>query len=170
MGSLWQGGGLQDSRAYEGSPLNSRRNYSGLNQQPQHQIKWDPHYQQTHKPCYGLFTFQSHPEVHEKDRHSLWGRQAHSSPHGLSKSSLPPLPQLSLPSITSRKSHLPSVHQHQEPPALGRYQDLRERMFVNLCGIFPPDLVRMVMTRNPHVMDAQELAAAILMEKSQHGS
>lgn len=170
MGSLWQGGGLQDSRVYEGSPLNSRRNYSGLNQQPQHQIKWDPHYQQTHKPCYGLFTFQSHPEVHEKDRHSLWGRQAHSSPHGLPTSSLPPLPQLSLPSITSHKSHLPSVHQHQEPPALGRYQDLRERMFVNLCGIFPPDLVRMVMTRNPHMMDAQELAAAILMEKSQHGS
>ncbi|KAK1902415.1 putative ribonuclease ZC3H12C [Dissostichus eleginoides] len=80
------------------------------------------------------------------------------------------LHQLSLPPITTHKSHLPSVPQHQEPPALGRYQDLRERVFVNLCRIFPPDLVRMVMTRNSHMVDAQELAAAILMEKSQHGS
>ncbi|XP_022596929.1 probable ribonuclease ZC3H12C [Seriola dumerili] len=170
MGSLWQEGGLQDSRVYEGSPLHSRRNYAGLNQQPQHQTNWDPRYQQSPKPCYDLFTFQSHPEVHEKDRHPLWGRQAHSSPRGLSTSSLPPLPQLSLPSITPHKSHLPSLPQHQEPPALGRYQDLRERMFVNLCCIFPTDLVRMVMARNPHVMDPQELAAAILLEKSQHGS
>lgn len=65
---------------------------------------------------------------------------------------------------------MPSATQHAKPTALGRYQDLRERVFVNLCGIFPPDLVRMVMTRNPHVTDAQELAAAILMEKSQHSS
>ncbi|XP_040913542.1 probable ribonuclease ZC3H12C [Toxotes jaculatrix] len=168
MGSLWKEGGLQDSRVYEGSPLHSRRNYSGLNQQPLHQINWDPHYQQSSKPRYDLFTFQSHPEIREKDQHSLWGRQAHSSPRGLSTSSLPPVPQLPLPSINSHNSHLPPVLQHQEPSALGRYQDLRERMFVNLCSIFPPDLVRTVMTRNPHVMDAQELAAAILMEKSQH--
>ncbi|AWP13521.1 putative ribonuclease ZC3H12C [Scophthalmus maximus] len=158
MGSLWQDGGLRDSRVYEGSPLHSRRNYSGINQEPLQQINWDPQYQQSPNPCYDLFNFQSR------------GRQAHSSPHGLSTSSLPPLPQLSLTSITSHKGHLPSVPQTQEPPALGRYQGLRERMFVNLCGIFPPELVRMVMTRNPHVMDAQELAAAILMEKSQLGS
>ncbi len=170
MGSLWQEGRLQDSQVYQGSPLHSRRNHSGLNQQPQHQINWETNYQQSPKPCYDLFAFQSLPEVHEKAWHSLWGRQAHSSPRGLSASNLPPLPQMSLPSITSHKSHLPSVPQHQEPPALGRYQDLRESVFVNLCRIFPPDLVRMVMTRNPLMMDAQELAAAILMEKSQHGS
>ncbi|XP_044073747.1 probable ribonuclease ZC3H12C [Siniperca chuatsi] len=170
MGSLWQEGGLQESQVYKGSPLHSRRNHSGLNQQPQHQINWDPHYQQSPKPCYDLFAFPSLPEVHEKTWHSPWGRQAHSSPRGLSASSLLPLPQLSLPPITTHKSHLPSVPQHQEPSALGRYQDLRERVFTNLCRIFPPDLVRMVMTRNPLVMDAQELAAAILLEKSQHGS
>uniref|UniRef100_A0A8C9YGT5 C3H1-type domain-containing protein n=1 Tax=Sander lucioperca TaxID=283035 RepID=A0A8C9YGT5_SANLU len=130
MGSLWQEGGLQDPEVYKGSPLHSRRNHSGLNQQPQHQINWDPHYQQPPKPCYDPYGFQSLPEVHEKAWHSPWGRQ--------------------------------------EPPVLGQYQDLRERVFVNLCRIFPPDLVRMVMTRNPHVVDAQELAAAILMEKSQH--
>ncbi|KAE8299765.1 putative ribonuclease ZC3H12C [Larimichthys crocea] len=170
MGSLWQEGGLQDSQMYKGSPLLSRRNHTGLNPQPQHQMNWDPHPQQSPKPCYDLFTFHSLPEIHEKPWHSPWDRQALSSPRGISASSVPPLPQLSLPSITTHKSHLPSVPQHQEPPALGHYQDLRERVFVNLCRIFPPDLVRMVMTRNPHVMDAQELAAAILMEKSQRGS
>ncbi|XP_044222794.1 probable ribonuclease ZC3H12C [Thunnus albacares] len=170
MGSLWQEGGLQDSRVYEGSPLHSRRNYSGLNQQPQHQVNWDRHYQQSSKPCYDLFALQSLPEVHEKPWHSPWGRQVHSSPQHLAASSLPPPPQLSHSPVTTHKSHPSSAPQHQEPPTLGRYQDLRERVFVSLCGIFPPDLVRMVMTRNPHVMDAQKLAAAILMEKSQHGS
>ncbi|TDH06596.1 hypothetical protein EPR50_G00115030 [Perca flavescens] len=170
MGSLWQESGLQHPQVYKGSPLHSRRNHSGLNQQPQHQINWDPHYQQPPKPCYDPYGFQSLPEVHKKAWHSPWGRPAHLSPHDLSASSLPPLPQLSLPSMTTHKSHLSSVPQQQEPPVSGQYQDLRERVFVNLCRIFPADLVRMVMTRNPHVVDAQELAAAILMEKSQHGS
>uniref|UniRef100_A0A3B5LM24 C3H1-type domain-containing protein n=1 Tax=Xiphophorus couchianus TaxID=32473 RepID=A0A3B5LM24_9TELE len=40
-------------------------------------------------------------------------------------------------------------------------------IFVNLCAIFPPDLVRKVMAKNPHMTDAQELAASILMEKLQ---
>ncbi|XP_042350337.1 probable ribonuclease ZC3H12C [Plectropomus leopardus] len=172
MGSLWQDTGPQDSQVYKESPLHPRRNLSGLNQQPQHQINWDPHYQQSPKPCYDPFAFQSLPEVPEKVWYSPWGRQAHSSPRGLSALSPPPLPQLTLtpPSITTHNNHLPPVPQHQEPPSLGRYQDLRERVFVNLSRIFPPDLVRMVMTRNPHMVDAQELAAAILMEKSQHGS
>lgn len=168
--SPWQEGGLQDSRVYEGSPLHSRRIYSGLNQQPQHPTSWDPHYQQSPKPCYDMFTSQSHSEVFEKGWQSPWGRQAHSSPRGLSASNLPPLPQVSLPPITSYKSHWPSQPQLQEPPSLGRFQDPRERMFVNLCGIFPPDLVRTIMTRYPYLMDAQELAAAILMEKAQRDS
>ncbi|KPP68296.1 putative ribonuclease ZC3H12C [Scleropages formosus] len=53
-----------------------------------------------------------------------------------------------------------------EPPPLSRYQDVREKVFSNLCNIFPAELVRRVMARNPHVTDAQELAAAILAEKS----
>uniref|UniRef100_A0A3Q1CN19 C3H1-type domain-containing protein n=1 Tax=Amphiprion ocellaris TaxID=80972 RepID=A0A3Q1CN19_AMPOC len=113
-------------------------------------------------------TTHSQPQIHGKSWCSPWSQQALSSPHSLSAASLPP--QQPLPSIATHKTHLPPAPQHQEPPALGRYQDLRERVFANLCGIFPPDLVRMVMTRNPHMMDAQELAAAILMEKSQHGS
>lgn len=55
------------------------------------------------------------------------------------------------------------------PPDPPRYPDNREKIYINLCNIFPPDLVRMVMKRNPHVTDAQQLAAAILVEKSQLG-
>ncbi|KAF3694562.1 putative ribonuclease ZC3H12C [Channa argus] len=170
-GSIWQEGGLEDERVYKGSPLHSRRNYSDLTHQAQHQINWDPIYQQSPKPCYDMFSLQSRPEVLEKAWHSPWGRQTHFSPRGLSASSLPSVPQPPLSSIASHKSHLPPLPQKQEAPtSLGHYQDLRERMFVNLCGIFPPDLVRMVMTRYPHVMDAQEIAAVILMEKSQRDS
>ncbi|KAK1169640.1 hypothetical protein AOXY_G8485 [Acipenser oxyrinchus oxyrinchus] len=57
----------------------------------------------------------------------------------------------------------------QEPPKPSRYQDLREKVFLNLCNIFPPDVVQMVMNRSPHMTDAQQLAAAILAEKSQQG-
>uniref|UniRef100_A0A3P8QDX2 C3H1-type domain-containing protein n=1 Tax=Astatotilapia calliptera TaxID=8154 RepID=A0A3P8QDX2_ASTCA len=151
----------------EGSPVHSRRNYSVRTQQPQHQQNWDPNYEPPPKPYYDLFSYKSFPQVHG---HSPWGQQVHSSPHGLLIPGLPSLSQQSLPSVPTHKSYMPSATQHAKPTALGRYQDLRERVFVNLCGIFPPDLVRMVMTRNPHVTDAQELAAAILMEKSQHSS
>ncbi|KAE8627541.1 hypothetical protein XENTR_v10007039 [Xenopus tropicalis] len=55
----------------------------------------------------------------------------------------------------------------QEPP---RYPlGTREKVFLNLCNIFPAELVQLVMKRNPHVTDAQQLAAAILVEKSQYG-
>uniref|UniRef100_A0A3B1IMP3 C3H1-type domain-containing protein n=1 Tax=Astyanax mexicanus TaxID=7994 RepID=A0A3B1IMP3_ASTMX len=58
---------------------------------------------------------------------------------------------------------------HQEPPAVSRYQEVREKVFVNLCNIFPTELVQLVMGRYPHVTDAQQLAAAILAEKGQSG-
>ncbi|XP_072332897.1 probable ribonuclease ZC3H12C isoform X1 [Scyliorhinus torazame] len=56
-----------------------------------------------------------------------------------------------------------------EPPNPQRLQDAREKIFINLCNIFPADLVQMVMKRNPHMIDAQQLAAAILAEKSKLG-
>lgn len=164
MGSLWKDGRFQDSQLYKGSTLHSRRNHCELNQM------WDTHYRQSPKSCYDLLSHQSLPKAHEKAWPSPLDKQIHSSPHALSASSLPPLAPLSFPSISTPKSHLQSVPQHQEPPVLGQYQDHRERMFLNLCRIFSPDLVRMVMIRNPRVLDAQELAAAILMEKSQHAS
>lgn len=168
MGSLWQEHRRQDTPVCEGSPIHSRRNYLGLNQQLQHQMNWDTNYEPPPKPSYDLFSSKSLPQVHGKTWHSPWGQQVHSSPHGLLVSGLPSRTQESHPPASNHKSHMPSAAQHPKPTALGQYQDLRERVFVNLCGIFPPDLVRMVMIRNPHMTDAQELAAAILMEKLQH--
>lgn len=161
-----QQGELQDSRGYNESLFYSKRNNFGLNQQPQHQVNWDSNYSPSPKPCYDLFSYKSFPTLHRKGWHFSWGQQVHSSPCGLSSSPQ----QQSLQSIPSHKNHLISAPQYLENHALGQYQDLRERMYVNLCGIFPQDLVRKVMTKNPHVMDAQELAAAILMEKLQNVS
>lgn len=167
MGSIWQDSSFQDSPLYKGSPGKSRRTCE-LNQQAHNHVRWDTIYQQSPKPYYDLFAIKTVPE--NQDWPSPQERQAHLSPRGISGSSFPSLCHPSLPPITSPKGHLPSVPQHQERPALGRYRDLRDRVFANLCRIFSPDLVKVVMTRNPHITDAQELAAAILMEKSQQSS
>lgn len=162
MGSSWQDGVLQESQTHKESPLRLRRNHHYLNQQPHPQMNWESLYQQPTKPFYDLLSLQKLPEANEKVCSSPWGKQPQFSPHGLSASS----PQLSLSSATHR-GHVASRPRHQEPTALDQYQELREGIFLNLSRIFSPDLVRMVMTRNPHVMDAEELAVAILMEKSQ---
>uniref|UniRef100_A0A3B5QLK5 Probable ribonuclease ZC3H12C n=1 Tax=Xiphophorus maculatus TaxID=8083 RepID=A0A3B5QLK5_XIPMA len=107
------------------------------------------------------------PPLHGKGWHTPWGQQLPSSPHGLSASSVPPPPQQSLRSIATHRSHLQNERHYSGHLSSGQYQDLRERVFVNLCAIFPPDLVRKVMAKNPHMTDAQELAASILMEKLQ---
>lgn len=167
MGSSWQDGVLQDSQMHKESPLRLRRNHHYLNPQPHHQMNWESHYQQSAKPFYDLLALQNLPDASEKVWSSPWGRQPNFSPHGLSASSPSPLPQLSLSSVTHR-GHIASRPRHQEPSTLDQYHELREGIFVNLSRIFSPDLVRMVMTRHPHVMDAEELAAAILMEKTQH--
>lgn len=163
MGSIWQDSSFQDSLLYKGSPRKSRRNCE-LNQQGQNHVRWDILYQQSPKPCYDSLAIKGIPEI--QDWPAPQERQAHLSPRGISGSSFPSLHHSSLPPITSPKDHLPSVP-HQERPSLGRYWDLRDRVFANLCRIFSPDLVKLVMARNPHITDAQELAAAILMEKSQ---
>ncbi|CAB1328836.1 unnamed protein product, partial [Coregonus sp. 'balchen'] len=154
-GSNWQ----DNNSLYEQSTVHPRRIYPGPGQE-QRLARWDPHYQHPSQACYEPFTFQSLPEVRKQPWHSPWPRGTHSPHPQPPSSSHPPPPPLPHPS---------TAPQHQEPPALGRYQDVRENVFVNLCNIFPPELVRVVMVRNPHVMDAQQLAAAILAEKSQAG-
>uniref|UniRef100_I3K2V5 C3H1-type domain-containing protein n=1 Tax=Oreochromis niloticus TaxID=8128 RepID=I3K2V5_ORENI len=82
---------------------------------------------------------------------------------------LPPYPphssHLTVPSHAS-----PSyMSQHPESPAHSRYGDAREKVYINLCNIFPSDLVSRVMARSPHITDPQQLAAAILAEKAQTG-
>ncbi|XP_076838585.1 putative ribonuclease ZC3H12C [Brachyhypopomus gauderio] len=142
---------VSDSRLYEPSPLMPRKPYPGQDRV----AGWDQYCRQLPQPCYEPFTFQSLPENREQAWRAPWGRGA-----------LPPTPPP--PPHPSHSPH-PLPHPHHEPPALSRYQEVREKVFVNLCNIFPTELVRLVMARYPHVTDAQQLAAAILAEKSQSG-
>lgn len=111
----------------------------------------------------------SHPALHPSSTHYLNHPPppAH-SPHPPHPSSapLPPYPpHLTMPSHAT-SSYMP---QHPESPAHSRYGDMREKVYVNLCNIFPSELVSRVMARSPHITDPQQLAAAILAEKAQTG-
>uniref|UniRef100_A0A671KWE4 Probable ribonuclease ZC3H12C n=1 Tax=Sinocyclocheilus anshuiensis TaxID=1608454 RepID=A0A671KWE4_9TELE len=103
------------------------------------------------QPCYEPFSFQDL----SKNREQMW-----QMPWGCASAPPPPHPSL-LPHVLS--------HQHQEPLALSSYQEVREKVFTNLCNIFPTELVQLVMGRYPHVTDAQQLATAILAEKNHFG-
>nr|XP_061803253.1 probable ribonuclease ZC3H12C [Nerophis lumbriciformis] len=94
----------------------------------------------------------SHPTLHSAPSHYL--------SHPL------PSPQSPLPPHLSPSSYAP---QPLESPGHNRYGEAREKTYVNLCNIFPPELVSRVMGRSPHVTDPQQLAAAILAEKAQIG-
>uniref|UniRef100_A0A671KVK5 Probable ribonuclease ZC3H12C n=1 Tax=Sinocyclocheilus anshuiensis TaxID=1608454 RepID=A0A671KVK5_9TELE len=107
---------------------------------------WDSYYRQHPQPCYEPFSFQDL----SKNREQMW-----QMPWGCASAPPPPHPSL-LPHVLS--------HQHQEPLALSSYQEVREKVFTNLCNIFPTELVQLVMGRYPHVTDAQQLATAILKE------
>ncbi|XP_058051605.1 endoribonuclease ZC3H12A [Ahaetulla prasina] len=48
------------------------------------------------------------------------------------------------------------------------FADERAKVHVKLCGIFHPHLVDTVMSRFPHLLDPQQLAAEILTYKTQH--
>ncbi|KAM8872328.1 putative ribonuclease ZC3H12C isoform 1-T2 [Synchiropus picturatus] len=74
-----------------------------------------------------------------------------------------------MPPLAPRPSHGPSAYMHPDSLSHSPYADVREKVYVNLCNIFPSDLVSRVMSRCPHVTDPQQLAAAILAEKAQSG-
>ena len=131
-------------------------------------MSWSTHYQQQPPNLrYEQTPFPSFPEAREEAWASQWGRCTHPSPRRL------PSAQQSRtlsPAVSPHYSHQTPATPRQEPPGLGvHYQDPREKVFTNLCNIFPPEAVRVVMGRNPHVTDAQQLAAALLMEKTQQG-
>ncbi|KAJ8003716.1 hypothetical protein DPEC_G00151250 [Dallia pectoralis] len=132
---------VSDSRLYERSPRPQRS-----------AVSWGPYGRQAPQNRYDAY--QSLPEMADVGwgHTSSWRQTSHSY-------CSPPPSHLSMP----------PHHIHQEPPALSRYGDLREKVYLNLCNIFPSELVGRVMGMNPHVTDAQQLAAAILAEKSQFG-
>ncbi|KAE8278286.1 putative ribonuclease ZC3H12C [Larimichthys crocea] len=115
----------------------------------------------------------SHPALHPSPTHYLNHPPppAHSPhpPHP-SGTPLPPYPphstHLSVPTHAAPSTYMPP---HPDSPAHSRYGDAREKVYVNLCNIFPSELVSRVMARSPHITDPQQLAAAILAEKAQTG-
>uniref|UniRef100_A0A8C2WJ17 Uncharacterized protein n=1 Tax=Cyclopterus lumpus TaxID=8103 RepID=A0A8C2WJ17_CYCLU len=115
----------------------------------------------------------SHPALHPSPTHYLNHPppRAH-SPHPPHPSGTPLPPYPSHSAHLAMPSHAPPSYmpQHSESPAHGRYGDMREKVYVNLCNIFPSELVSRVMARSPHITDPQQLAAAILSEKAQTGS
>nr|XP_033806351.1 probable ribonuclease ZC3H12C [Geotrypetes seraphini]XP_033806352.1 probable ribonuclease ZC3H12C [Geotrypetes seraphini]XP_033806353.1 probable ribonuclease ZC3H12C [Geotrypetes seraphini] len=132
---------ISDSRLCESSPLRHRKPYSS-----QDGIgSWERH-------NYGI---------------DVYGyRQTYSLPSNPSQPCYEQFAFQSLPEQRDQIWRIPFYGGSQEPQ---RYQDAREKVYINLCNIFPADLVRIVMKKNPHMMDAQQLAAAILVEKSQLG-
>ncbi|XP_077197732.1 putative ribonuclease ZC3H12C isoform X2 [Paroedura picta] len=131
---------ISDSRLYDNSPLKQRKYYSGQDGLG----SWD-------RQGYGIDAYGY--------------RQTYSLP---SNPSQPCYEQFAFQSLPEPQDQPWRIYcgMPQDPP---RYQDSREKVYINLCNIFPPDLVRIVMKRNPHMTDAQQLAAAILVEKSQLG-
>ncbi|XP_039724644.1 putative ribonuclease ZC3H12C isoform X3 [Pteropus medius] len=133
---------ISDSRLYDSSPSRQRKPYSrqeGLG-------SWD-------RQSYGIDAYGY--------------RQTYSLPDNSTQPCYEQFTFQSLPEQQEPTWRIPYCGLPQQDPP--RYQDNREKIFINLCNIFPPDLVRIVMKRNPHMTDAQQLAAAILVEKSQLG-
>ncbi|KAF5921136.1 hypothetical protein HPG69_018536 [Diceros bicornis minor] len=132
---------ISDSRLYDTSPSRQRKPYS----RQEGLGSWD-------RQSYGIDAYGY--------------RQTYSLPDNSTQPCYEQFTFQSLPEQQEPTWRIPYCGMPQDPP---RYQDNREKIYINLCNIFPPDLVRIVMKRNPHVTDAQQLAAAILVEKSQLG-
>jgi len=132
---------ISDSRLYDNSPLRHRKPYSGQDGLG----SWD-------RQSYGMDAYGY--------------RQTYSLPSNPTQPCYEQFAFQSLPEQQDQTWRVPYCGVPQDPP---RHQDTREKIYVNLCNIFPPDLVRIVMKKNPYVTDAQQLAAAILVEKSQLG-
>lgn len=144
---------------------------------------WDTYYRQPSLPPsrYEPSTFQSLPDTRQSPWHTPpWSQDSYARHHS-SHPALHPSPTRYLshaphpahpPHPAYHRSHLevPShTPQHPDSPARSRLTDVREKVYINLCNIFPSELVSRVMARSPHATDAQQLAAAILAEKSQTG-
>ncbi|XP_023828031.1 probable ribonuclease ZC3H12C [Salvelinus sp. IW2-2015] len=140
---------LSDSRLYERSLLPPRKAFS-----------WDPYCSQP--PQSRCETYQS-----TKDPRCRLGTHiSMGTDHTLLPPTLPP----SAPSPIPCPSAIPPVHAPPpHAPGAPRPEPVRGKVYLILCNIFPSELVGRVMGRNPHVTDAQQLAAAILAEKSQSG-
>uniref|UniRef100_A0A3Q3NA15 Probable ribonuclease ZC3H12C n=1 Tax=Mastacembelus armatus TaxID=205130 RepID=A0A3Q3NA15_9TELE len=120
-----------------------------------HQLRPKTRQSSWHTPPWAQDSYTPHHSSHL----ALHASQTHylNHPPPLAHSRHPPHPS-SAP-LPPYSTHLP-VPTHA-PPSY--------KVYVNLCNIFPSELVSRVMARSPHITDPQELAAAILAEKAQTG-
>ncbi|XP_036401473.1 probable ribonuclease ZC3H12C [Megalops cyprinoides] len=139
-------GRAPDACVYDSPPPRPRKPFSGHAPLGSWEGYGHHYHQQQHQH---QNTFHSAPESHQQAWRPPWGHPTYPSACPARGPARGPAPQ-----------------QPDPAPELSRYQDVREKVFVNLCNIFPQELVRLVMGRNPHMTDAQQLAAAILAEKS----
>lgn len=177
-------GSVSDSHLYE--HLSTSHHHHRTKPPP----SWDAYYRHTpFPPSRYELAYQSLPDSHQPSWHgSAWAQdgygQHHPSHAGLHPSPTHYVNHPAPPAHPSSSSHQPYPHhllvpshapplsymqQHPESPTRSRYSDEREKVYVNLCNIFPAELVSRVMARSPHVTDPQQLAAAILAEKAQAG-
>ncbi|XP_069567969.1 probable ribonuclease ZC3H12C [Brachyistius frenatus] len=178
---------VSDSHLYEHLSASHRHHH-----RPKALPSWDAYYRPPPPTSrYEPSTYQSLPDTRQASWHAPpWPPDGYTRHHS-SHPALSPSPThyLSHPALSphpphpsgspypphgshlSVPSHAPPSYMppHPESPAHGRYGDTREKVYVNLCNIFPPELVSRVMARSPHVTDPQQLAAAILAEKAQTG-
>lgn len=182
-------GSASDSHLYEHLSTSHHHHHHHRTKPPP---SWDTYYR--HAPFapsrYELPAYQSLPDSHQPSWHgSAWAQdgygQHHPSHAGLHPSPTHYVNHPAPPAHPSSSSHQPYPHhllvpshapplsymqqQHPESPTRSRYSDAREKVYVNLCNIFPAELVSRVMARSPHITDPQQLAAAILAEKAQAG-
>ncbi|XP_042190355.1 probable ribonuclease ZC3H12C [Callorhinchus milii] len=134
---------FSDSRLYENMPMRPRKPYVS-----QERFNWDWH-------GYGMDAYGYPP--------------GYSLPNNPTQPCYDQFTFQSLPEKREQTWRMPWSGLPPEPSNQQRFQEARDQVFINLCNIFPADLVRMVMKRNPHTIDAQQLAAAILVEKSKLG-
>lgn len=180
-------GSASDSHLYEHlSTLSTSHHHHRTKPPP----SWDAYYRHPPFPAsrYEPSAYQSLPDSHQPSWHGgAWAQDGygqHHPPHaGLhpSPAHYGPPAHSAHPSSSSHQTYphhllvpphappLPYLQQHPESPTRSRYGDAREKVYVNLCNIFPAELVGRVMARSPHVTDPQQLAAAILAEKAQAG-
>ncbi|XP_038133584.1 probable ribonuclease ZC3H12C [Cyprinodon tularosa] len=175
---------VSDSRLYE------HLSASHHHHRPKALPSWETYYRQPSlpPPRYEPSAYQSLPDTHQTSWHPPgWPQEGYSQHHSSHpalhpsptryRSHPPPSAPSPHPPYPPHSSHLgfpphpppPYRPQHPESPVHGRYEDAREKVYINLCNIFPSELVSRVMARSPHVMDPQQLAAAILAEKAQSG-
>ncbi|XP_072433550.1 probable ribonuclease ZC3H12C isoform X1 [Chiloscyllium punctatum] len=135
---------FSDSRLYENLPVRHRKPYTGQ----ETFASWN-------RLGYGLDSYGY--------------AQGYSLPNNPTQPCYDQFTFQSLPEKREQTWRMPWSGLPPEPLNPQRLQDARDKIFINLCNIFPADLVRVVMKRNPHMIDAQQLAAVILAEKSKLG-